>query len=81
MRLERDGKVIVVSIDEKYYYERHISEYSLLLSDGNGKAKSTIKSSNPNGRRVCIIGEITEYGPVVTIYPGGHSKAGETVID
>ncbi len=81
LQLEKEGKAIVVSMDESYCNERHVSSYSLLPTDGNKNTLGNVPAPKGKGRRICMIGAITRYGHVITHYPPGHPKEGQSVID
>ena len=48
LKLEKEGKAIVVSMDESYCNERHVSGYSLLPTDGGGDILGNVPE--PKGR-------------------------------
>jgi hypothetical protein len=73
---ERKGLAVIICMDESYIHAGHSADYSLLPTDDDGNALSDMNRAAGSGERICFIGGITQYGPLVT-----HDCNGDVIRD
>jgi len=64
-QLERDGKALIISMDESYCHNSHHSNYSLLPTDASGDTLGDLGGSAGKGPRICMSGAISKWGAFI----------------
>ena len=63
---ERESRVVIVQMDESFINVNHFSNWSLTTIGPDGKPEGSLNRPVGAGKRSCISGAITKFGPVTT---------------
>lgn len=63
--LEREGKAVVVYMDESFVHQAHNAAYSYFCMDENGKLQDGFGRTSAKGSRMIMVHAITKDGPLV----------------
>ena len=68
---EEAGTLLFAQINDSFSNSHHCAEQSLLETQGEGEAVQDIHQHAGKGPRLCIVGAISQFGPLVCPDPHG----------
>jgi hypothetical protein len=73
---EKNGLIVLISMDESYIHEKHHADNSLLETDDHGNLINDMNCATRDGNRLIMIGALSTWGHIVS-----HNEDGEVVRD
>ena len=62
---KREGKAVILYMDESYFIQHHARDYDLLNVDENGNVIGELPAATGFGLRICIVDGIIRWGWVI----------------